>query len=704
MRKALPLSVSLAGLSMVSLIRGASSAVEWHEYLGGPDRNHYSTLSQIGPGNVKQLQVAWEYHTGDFGQMQCNPIIVDGVLYGASASAEIFALDAATGRERWKYSEGQAMPNRTIRGVSYWKSGDDERIFFAIDDNLCAIDARTGKLIPTFGSGGKASLRQGLGPTSKGKFLVSTTPGTIFRDLIVMPIRVEETEEAGLAHVQAFDVRTGKLAWVFHTIPEPGEFGYATWPPQAYKNTAVGAANCWSGMALDTQRGILFVPTGSASPDFWGGNRKGQNLFANCLIALDAATGKRLWHYQFIHHDIWDRDLPAPPNLITIHRHGRAIDAVAQVTKQGYVFVFDRVTGEPLFPIQEVPVPAARLPGDEAWPTQPIPLQPAPYARETLTEKDFNPYSENRDTLQSVLKTSRLGAFEPFGAGTTLLFPGFDGGAEWGGAAADPDGTLYVNATAMAWLVRMVEKPKPEALAKMTLGRQVYSTLCIGCHGEDRAGHPTSGIPSLVEVKARKSRDDILKLIDHGRGMMPSFPWLEAEKKQALIDYVRNEEKSDAAAALENPNKSGDLDTPYRLDGYVKFLDAKGYPGINPPWGSLSAIDLNTGEYRWKITLGEFKELTAQGIPPTGAENYGGPVVTATGLLFIAATKDGMFRAFDTRTGAELWKTELPAPAFATPATYEAGGRQYVVVACGGTKLDTKTGDSYVAFALPTQP
>ncbi|HEU5078219.1 MAG TPA: PQQ-binding-like beta-propeller repeat protein [Opitutaceae bacterium] len=710
MKYVLPLVTALALVTSLSRANASNAnphrQSEWTEYLGGPDRNHYSTIDQIRPENVTKLQVAWTYHSGDFGQMQCNPIVVDGVLYGATASAEIFALDAATGLEKWRYSEGKGVPNRTIRGVTYWESGDDKRIIFALDANLCEIDARTGKLVASFGDNGKTSLRAGLGETAKDRYVVSTTPGTLFGDIIVMPFRVEENEQAALGTIQAFNVRTGKLVWTFRTIPLPGEYGYETWSKDTYKNINVGAANNWSGMSIDRKRGILYVPTGSAAPDFWGGNRIGQNLFANCLLALDAATGKRLWHFQFVHHDLWDRDLPAPPNLITIKRDGRTIDAVAQVTKLGYVYVFDRVTGEPLFPIEEKPFPKTELSGDEAWPTQPIPTKPAPYARQNFTEKDINPYSEEHDKLLKTFRESRTGTFVPFSKQYTIIFPGFDGGAEWGGAAADPDGILYVNETTMGWVARLTDTPTDEQLAELTPGHRVYVANCIGCHGPERKGNPTSGYPSLVDVGTRRSREEIAKIVSTGKGMMPAFTRLTPLEQQTVVEFLIGDEKKEgsanAAGGEQVKPKSAVPPPPYRFDGYVKFVDSKGFPGINPPWGTLNAIDLNTGEYLWKVTLGDFKEISsARGIPPTGAENYGGPVVTAGGVIFIAATKDGYFRAFDRKTGKLLWETKLPAPGFATPCTYETNGKQYVVVACGGTKLDTPKGDCFVAFALP---
>jgi quinoprotein glucose dehydrogenase len=675
--------------------------VDWPEYSGGPERTHYSPLSQINTGNVGRIRKAWEYHTGEPGEMQCNPIVVEGILYGVTATNGIFALDAATGREIWRYSPPGPKDHYIVRGLTYWRDGGDQRILFGWDAWLCEIDARTGVPIASFGDGGRTSLKAGLGERARNKWVVSTTPGTLFENLIFMPTRVTETADAAPGFIQAFDVRTGKLAWVFHTIPSPGNPGYETWSKDSYKNIDVGSANCWCGMSVDRSRGILYVPTGSASPDFWGGGRIGNDLYSDCVLALDARTGRLIWHYQMVHHDLWDRDNPAPPALVTVRHNGRMVDAVAQVTKSGYVFVFDRVTGEPLFPIQEVPVPKSDLPGEETSPTQPVPQWPAPYARQALTEADISPYAPNREELLATFRQAHKGRFQPFGKYDTILFPGFDGGSEWGGGAVDPEGVLYVNTNELAWIGRLKDTPTEDYLASLTRGARLYATYCIACHGPDRKGNPASGFPSLVDIGRRRGRDEIAGLIVRGRDRMPGFPMFNPAEREALVDTLFGTEGGSPGLVSGQPAAATAGYQPYSLEGYVKFMDSNGFPAITPPWGSLTAIDLNTGDQLWRVRLGEFKELTAKGIPPTGTENYGGPVVTAGGVLFIAATKDGMFRAFDKRTGRILWETELPAGGFATPCTYEVAGKQYVVVACGGTKLFTKKGDSYVAFALP---
>jgi len=713
MKKLISLLVLVLSIVLLSWAFGKKdlfSKSNWPEYLGGPDRNHYSALQQINASNVSQLKVAWEYHTLDSGQIQCNPIIVNGVLYGMTASTQPFAIDAATGQEKWRKQKEADDRLSSSRGLVYWEDGVDKRILYTKGEWLCALNALTGEKILSFGDSGRTSLKSGLGPTAKDKMVISNTPGTVFDDLIVMPLRISEGNDASLGHIQAFNIKTGKLAWVFHTIPQPGEYGYETWPKDVYKNKLVGAANNWSGMSVDRKRGILFIPTGSAAFDFYGGDRKGANLFANCLLALDAKTGKRLWHYQLVHHDILDRDPPAPPNLITVNHKGKKVDAVAQVTKQGFVFVFDRVTGKPLFPIEERPVPASDVPGEKSWPTQPFPTKPAPYARQSFTEADINPYAENRDSLTAALRKSRHGSpFMPLSKQGTIIFPGLDGGAEWGGAAADPEGILYVNSNEMPWLIALGKTASEAQMAALSSGNRLYAANCMNCHGSERKGNPASGYPSLIGIGSKRTRDYITNIITYGKGMMPGFANLNEQKKKALVAFLLGEEKAEIGLGkVQGPAKSATKTAgkaspaySYKISGYSKFLDKNGLPGVNPPWGTLNAIDLNTGEYKWKIPYGEYPELAAKGIPQTGAESYGGPVVTASGLLFIAGTKDKKFRVYDKNNGKLIWETVLPAAGFATPSTYEVNGKQYIVIACGGTKLGAAAGDSYVAFALP---
>jgi quinoprotein glucose dehydrogenase len=672
----------------------------WASYLGGSDRNHYSELTQITPDNVANLTVAWTYSTADSGQMQVNPLIIDGVLYGVTPTVQAFALDAATGKELWTFGEKLNNGMSTSRGVAYWSNGEETRILHTIGAFLYALDAKTGKVIPSFGTNGRVDLHEGLPDIAKDKFIISNTPGTVFEDLIVMPVRLSEGADAAPGDIRAFNVKTGKLAWTFHTIPYPNEAGYETFPPNAYKNEDVGAANNWAGMAVDEKRGILYVPTGSAGYDFYGGKRQGSNLYANCLLALNARTGERLWHFQTTHHDMWDRDLPAPPNLLTIKKDGKTMDVVAQVTKQGQIFVFDRVTGQPIFPIKEMKAPKSSLDDEIAWKTQPVPSKPMPFARQSheLTEKDISPFAENRAELVAILKKTKTKRFAAPSKEGTMIFPGFDGGAEWGGAAADPkDGILYVNSNEMAWILTMIDKPTEDALAHLPLGEKIYTLSCSSCHGADRKGNPLSNFPTLVDIGKKTDRTAILNIISNGKGMMPGLTVLKSDEKQAVIDFLLGMEKKEVGASANLATKTPYL--PYTSTGYNKFLDSKGLPAITPPWGTLNAIDLNTGNYLWKIPFGNEPSLKEKGLN-VGSENYGGPVVTASGLLFIAATKDGQFRVFNKKTGQLLWETTLPAAAFATPSTYQVNGKQYVVVACGGTKLGTKKGNQYVAFAL----
>jgi quinoprotein glucose dehydrogenase len=698
------------GLSLALSLRAGDSH-DWPAYLGDKTSSHYSALDQITAKNVSRLQVAWTYHAGGGrpdgrSQIQCNPLIVDAVLYGTSPELVLFALDAGTGKELWRFNPlprgGDHQALGVNRGLVYWADGNDRRILYTAGQFLHAINARDGRLIDSFGERGRVDLKQGLGRDVSRLFVQAGTPGVVYRDLLILGSKLSEGPgPAAPGHIRAYHIRTGKQVWIFHTIPHPGEAGYETWPADAWNY--IGGANCWTGMALDERRGIVFIPTGSATFDFWGGNRVGQNLFANCLIALDAATGKRRWHFQFVRHDLWDRDLPAPPNLLRVKRDGKTVDAVAQVTKSGHVFVFNRETGEPLFPIEERAVPASELQGESAWPTQPLPTKPAPFARQLFTADEITDVSteSHRAVLERFTKLRPHAPFMPPSREGTIIFPGFDGGAEWGGAATDPEaGILYVNANEMPWVLMMVEA-KPKDGAPLSSGQRIYGQICATCHGVNRSGDPARAFPALEKIGQKLKKPELMQLINSGRGMMPSFAFLSAEQKEAVAAFLLGEA---ADSTSTNGAAAGTADVlggePYTHTGYNRWLDTNGYPAIKPPWGTLNAINLNTGEYLWRMPLGELPELTARGIPPTGTENYGGPVVTAGGLVFIAASKDEKIRAFDKRAGKILWEAGLPAAGYATPATYSVNGKQFVVIACGGGKCGTKSGDAYVAFAL----
>lgn len=702
-----------------------SKYTDWSSYLGDDSRSHYSSLNQIDTSNVQQLKVAWTYQTGDASstrsQMQCNPIIVDGVLYGTSPRLKLLALDAITGKVKWifdPFSDTSKTPRMGVnRGVMYWSDGNEKRIFYTASSLLYAIDAKIGKIVPSFGDQGRIDLHDGLDRDVKNLSVGATSPGTIYKDLLIMGSRVAEEPDAAPGHIRAYDVRTGKQKWIFHTIPHPGEFGYDTWENKdAWKY--IGGANNWAGMSLDKKRGVVYLSLGSPSFDFWGGLRKGKGLFGNSVLALDAATGKYIWHYQVVHHDIWDRDLAAPPNLVTINLKGGEIDAVAQITKHGFVFVLDRDTGEPLFPVDEVPVPvSSTLIGEELWPTQPVPRLPKPVFKQSFTEKDINtlvPESSQRivkDRLSQIETGSQFIPLTVEGEGTVIFYPGFDGGGEWGGASYDPGtGFLYVNGGQVPWTASMAKKVVPDDenlnVTVAEYGKRVYNNNCASCHGEDRKG--STNFPALQQISKKYNATLILDIVNNGQNRMPAYRQLPTSEKESLITFLLNlgiEGKkpfSDVYGKEEvvnNPERSPFV--PYRMTDHRQFRTPENYPANNPPWGILTAINLNNGEHVWQQPLGEYPELTKKGIPITGTENYGGAVVTAGGLIFIAATPDGKFRAFDKSTGKLLWETVLPAAGFATPATYEVNGKQYVVVACGGGKLDAPSGDTYVAFALP---
>ena len=687
----------------------------WNNYGGSKENIHYSSLTEIDTNNVSQLQPAWIFNTGDadtveHSQIQCNPIIIDSIMYLTSPTLKLYALHAGTGQKIWEFNPDSMSLNFVLnnsRGVTYWTDGEnDKRIFYVASSYLHCIDATNGQLVRSFGDSGLIDLHNDLGREVADLFVTATSPGIIYKDLYILGSRVDEGAAAAPGHIRAFDVRTGKLHWKFHTIPQPGEAGYETWEdPEAYKH--IGGANSWSGFTLDEEKGILFAPTGSASYDFYGGKRRGQNLFANCLLALDAETGKRKWHFQFIHHDLWDWDLPAPPVLVTIKKDGKKIDAVAQTTKHGMVWLFERESGNPVYPINEIPVDTStELVGEKVWPTQPIPTFIKPFVRQSFSANDINPYLPDSSItkLKKDLEGYRYGKmFLPPGKKTAVELPGFDGGAEWGGPSYDPQtGLLYVNANEMGWLVTMRDvNLKPSIKENYgQAGVRLYQKYCMSCHGADRKG--TGNFPTLINIQERYHDTDMMSLLSTGRRMMPSFNYITKEEKEAIVSYILDSKKDQLKSFIRSAQPQDVYrNVRYAMTGYNKFLSPEGYPAIAPPWGTITAINLNTGEHVWKTTLGEYPELKEKGIPPTGTENYGGPVVTAGGLLFIAASRDGMIRAYNKSTGKLLWEYELPAPGFATPSIYEVNGKQFLVIACGGGKLKTKSGDAYIAFALP---
>ena len=692
----------------------------WPQYKGSNENIHYSSLTQVDTTNVKQLQVAWQYHTGDadtanHSQIQCNPIIIDGILFGVSPKMKLFAADAKTGKEKWQFNPFDSMAAdkkmffilNNSRGVAYWSDGaNDKRIYYTAGSDLYCIDAATGKIIAGFADSGRLDLHNDLDRDVKDLFVTSTSPPIIFNDLLIIGTRVDEGQHAAPGHIRAYDTRTGKRQWIFHTIPHPGEYGYDTWKDSAaYKY--VGGANAWSGFSLDKKRGIVFACTGSASYDFYGGKRIGNDLFANCILALDAATGRRIWHFQSVHHDVWDRDIPSPPALVTINRDGKKIDALAVTTKSGFIYVLERETGKPVFDIEERKVPATTdLAGDQLSATQPLPVKPVPFMRQVFTEKDINPLlpdSSHQEVKKRLASYKSDNMFNAPSLQGTVVFPGLDGGAEWGGPSFDPQtGILYINANEMAWIIQAipVTNKAPANENYLQAGQRLYQANCMTCHGPGRKG--SGNFPSLINIKTKYTPLAFDTLMQSGRRMMPSFNRLDETERKAIASFVlETSEKSKMFADSTKQKDDAPFKVPYTITGYNKFLSREGYPAIAPPWGTLNAVDLNTGEYVWKKILGNDPEFSNGSKTPTGTENYGASVVTAGGLLFIAAAKDGKFRAFNKTNGKLLWEADLPAPGFATPAIYELDGRQYIVIACGGGKMKTASGDSYVAFALP---
>jgi quinoprotein glucose dehydrogenase len=681
-----------------------ATVVDWPVYRGNPGGGQHAAIAQIHAANVHHLRPAWEYRTGDAtarSTMHVNPVVVDGRMYITTPAMKAVALDAATGRELWSFDPARHNNGTVIRlrnrGVAYWKGAGGERIFHFVRERVYAIDARTGALVTSFGTDGFIDLREHLGVDPATVAIEMTSPGAVFRNLLILGSRVNESYDGSPGHIRAFDVVTGELRWIFHTIPRAGEVGHDTWT--FVEGERYGGANAWGGITVDDERGWVFAATGSATEDFYGGFRKGANLFANSVLALDAATGERKWHYQTVHHDIWDYDNPPAPILVTLTLGGKPRDVVVQLTKMGFTFVLDRETGQPIFPVNEVPVPGSTVAGEAAWPTQPMPVKPAPLVRQSLTEADLtNITPEARAFALKEFRRYRAGSiYTPPSLQGTLTQPGHLGGAQWHGASFDPlQNILYVNVNDAPTINRL--RPVYDVGAGATpvqVGRQIYERNCISCHGADRQGSPPL-VPSLLTADV--SRQALQSVVVEGRNSMPAFTHFRQPELNALAAYLGR------PPSEPSPGATGRTPDRYTIDQYVVFTDPHGVPATAPPWGTLNAIDLSTGELVWRVPLGEYPQLVAKGIRNTGTMNYGGAVATAGGLVFVAATADERFRAFESRTGRLLWEHQLPAGGYATPSVYMVDGRQYVVVAAGGGgKNATRSGDSVIAFALPDE-
>ncbi|MCB0685411.1 MAG: PQQ-binding-like beta-propeller repeat protein [Saprospiraceae bacterium] len=665
----------------------------WSAYLGDRHSTQYSSLDQINLKNVNQLEVAWTFVTGDSAMYQTNNLVVNGRLFSVTPYSRVICLDAATGDLLWEFDPEDVNPHSgdaDQRGLMYWTDGTEERIMSAKGTWLYSLDAKSGALAPSFGEGGFIHLGEGLDVDGRPNVGLNT-PGYIYQDMFIIGTNVPENVPGA---IRAFDVRSGKRKWIFHILPRPGELGSETWPENYLEKT--GGASDWSGIAIDTIRGIVYTSTETAGPDFYGGDRTGQNLFANSLVALNAATGERLWHHQLVHHDLWDMDLCTPPTLLTITQDGQKRDVVAQGSKMGLLFVFDRESGEPVWPIEERPVPQSELPEIKTWPTQPFPTVPPPLMRQKYTEADYSDISPLA-TLYCKDVLDRSGSNGPYPAPSlhqTIIFPGYDGGMEWGGSAADPEGILYVNVNEIPWFYQLVPTRGSDGKA-LPFGERNYRVQCASCHGIDRSGYIAGGFPELAHISDRLDKNTVRMLIDNGGGRMPAFKSLSDERKESIIRFLFNEPEP------ERENYRDEELPPYVFRGFQRFFDREGYPAIKPPWGTLNAVDLNTGTIKWKVPLGEYRELTERGIPVTGTENYGGPVVTAGGLIFIGATADGKFRAFAKENGELLWEHDLPLDGNATPSTYMVNGKQYIVVSAGGAKTNRPKGGTLVAFSLP---
>ncbi|WP_304234454.1 PQQ-binding-like beta-propeller repeat protein [Jiulongibacter sediminis] len=702
--KAIVICVSLLALGCSK----NESESTWSAYKADDKSTSYSALDQINASNVNQLENAWTFQMHDLEEgdqpvsSQANPIIVDGVMYANSGKQTVYAINAATGEEIWSFKAlEEGLPSAASRGVTYWKEGDDKRILYSAGNSLLAIDAKTGKLIPSFGENGKVNLNVGVRDDPDKISVTLTTPGRIFNDLIIIGSRLPDFYGSPPGYIRAYNCKTGKLEWTFHTIPHPGEPGYETWPPDAYKYA--GGVNCWAGMSIDKERGMVYLALGSPSFDYYGADRKGENLFGNCVLALDAATGHYKWHFQTVHHDLWDYDLAAPPTLVTVTKDGKKVDAVSQTTKHGFVFVLDRDTGESLYPIEERAVPASNLPGEEAWPTQPFPTAPKAFVKQFMTENDLNHFSDedHKAILEKFRSVRYEGLFTPPDLKGTLSLPATRGGANWGGSAYDPNTNyLYIRGNNLPEIQTIVDADeffKARNNSVYEQGRVKYEQHCGACHGVDRKGIANT-FPSLIDLKDRYEEKLTLEKIRMGSGKMPGFKGIiSTAEENAIIAFLYD--KKDQGIEVPQETHSTFSGSRYaNITAYRTWSDPSGNPSMKGPYNTLSALNLETGEYEWQIPVGNDPKLQEENGPYTGLLARSGPVVTAGGLVFISGADDKKIWAFDKKTGEMVWEKELPAANNANISTYSIDGKQYIALSVGGTK-DNPSG-SIMTFAL----
>lgn len=674
----------------------------WEIYRGSEEASQFSDLNQIDTVNVHQLRPAWTFHTGDAGQrttIECNPIIIKDRIYITSPSMHLIALNASTGKELWRFKPyGHDIAAGINRGVTYWKDKTEEYIFFPAGSYLYAVNALTGSLYNHFGHQGKIDLRDHLGRDTAKTSISLTTPGIIYQDLLIIGSATGEGYEASPGHIRAYNARDGSFKWIFHTIPEQGEVGYETWQRSTDEN--YGGTNNWGGLSLDIQKGIVFVATGSPTYDFYGANRKGANLFANCIIALNAINGKRIWHYQTVKHDIWDYDLPCAPTLATIPWQGQPREILIQPTKMGELILLDRNTGYPLLQPEEKKVLSSDVPGEQAFSTQSfnqgIPLVHQGY--DTARVTDISEAAKNYVLVQS-RKYKFKGMYTPPSLMGTITQPGTRGGMGWSGLSYNPHTyTVFTNCNDFPMLFQLEKLRKPGTSSDPNYeGEKTYMLNCSNCHGVDRKGS-IEGYPGLLQLQKKYKKFEIKKIIAQGQGLMPAHTQFSPEILNNLVTYLTSDPVSKNTL---KDNIDSVLDR-YVLKGFKIFTDLEGFPASKPPWGTLNAVDLITRKILWSVPLGFYPKLKERGLAATGTQNFGGCVATEGGLVFIGATADEMFRAYNANSGKELWAYKLPAGGYATPAVYQIKGKQYVIIAAGGGNRNaTSSSDVYVSFALP---